>query len=382
MTPAIPTTIFERMSRAAAAAGAINLGQGYPEMAEPAELIAAAVRGLREHSNQYPPMRGLPGLRQAVADYYAAHQGLSIDPAEVIVTSGATEALAAAILAIVRPGDEVICVQPLYDAYKPLVEWAGGRVVLVSLTPPDWSLPVDALEAAITPNTRAIILNTPNNPTGTMLSHAALSAVGDLCAGHDLTLICDEVWEAMVWEGAEHLSALTIPSLRDRMIKVGSAGKLFSLTGWKLGWVVAAPALAEQVAARHQFLTYTTPTPLQWAVADGLALPRDWHDAHRDRYVPGRRALVDGLRDGGYVVLDNAASWFVTIDLTASGIGLDDETFCTRLIPEAGVAAIPFSAFYAAAPETRYVRLCFAKEAPVIQTATARLAAFRAGLVG
>ncbi|HWU03771.1 MAG TPA: aminotransferase [Novosphingobium sp.] len=374
------TTIFERMSRAAAQAGAINLGQGYPELAEPAELVAAACAALRDRSNQYPPMRGLASLREAVAAFYRDRQGLDVTAQEVIITSGATEALAAAILALVGPGDEAVLVQPLYDAYLPLVEWAGGTARLVDLSPPGWTLSLEALAGAITPRTRVIVLNTPNNPTGTMLDADTLAGIGQLCAAHDLTLICDEVWEAMVWQGA-HVSPLAIPALRERTVKIGSAGKIFSMTGWKVGWAVAAPALAERIAARHQFLTFTTATPLQWAVADGLALPPAWHEAQHARYAALRARLVSGLGQAGYAVLPNEATWFVTIDLAASGLAIDDVTFCERSIPEAGVAAIPISAFYADRALGGYVRLCFTKEAAVLDAAVEKLAAFRQRLL-
>jgi aspartate/methionine/tyrosine aminotransferase len=372
-----PTTIFERMSRLATETGAINLGQGFPDLPEPPELIAAAQRALVEKSNQYPPMRGLPALRQAVAAYYSAQQGLALDEQQVLVTSGATEALAATILALVRPGDEVILVQPLYDAYLPLVRRAGGIARFIDLTPPLWTLPLDRLENTITERTRLLVLNTPNNPTGSLIDRATLEAIGALSEQHGFFVLCDEVWEAMLMDGAQHVSPLTIPSLRERAVKVGSAGKIFSLTGWKVGWTCASPRLTDAIAAVHQFLTFTTPTPLQWAVAEGLALPGSWHAAHGQRYRTARARLVAGLEQAGYVILPNAATWFVTIDLAASGITLSDEAFCERLIPEAGVAAIPMSAFYARAPLTNYVRLCFAKGDATLDAAVERLAAFR-----
>ena len=371
------TSIFERTSALARELGAINLGQGFPDLPEPPELLEAARRALVEKSNQYPPMRGLPELRRAVCDYYGREQGLEVREEEVIVTSGATEALAAAILAFVRPGDEAIVFQPFYDAYLPLVERAGGTVRTVSLVPPRWTLPLDALEAAIGPRTRLVILNTPNNPTGTVVDRATLEAIGAIVERHGLILLCDEVWEAMIYGGTEHVSPLAVPSLRERAIKVGSAGKIFSLTGWKIGWAVAAPPLAEAIARQHQFLTFTTPTPLQWAVAEGLALPGQWHAAHRARYEAARRRLVGGLEAAGYVVLPADGTWFVTVDLAASGLPAADETVAERLIREAGVAAIPVSAFYRDDPERGYLRLCFAKEDATLNEAIGRLAGFR-----
>ncbi len=380
MAPLPSITVFERMSALARELGAINLGQGFPEMAEPPELIAAAQAALVGHSNQYPPMRGLADLRGAIADYYRREQGLDLGPDNVVVTSGGTEALAASLLALVRPGDEVVLVQPLYDAYLPLIQWAGGTAKLISLTPPEWTLPLADLAAAIGPKTRGIVLNTPNNPLGTMLTRAELEAVGALAQARDLWVLCDEVWEGMVLDGTPHISPLSLPTQAQRAVKVGSAGKIFSLTGWKVGWAVAAPELASRIAARHQFLTFTTATPLQWAVAEGLALPGEWHAAHRARYAAAKARLVGGLEAAGFAVLPASATWFVTIDLAASGLPADDAGVAERLIREAGVASIPVSAFYANAPETGYLRLCFAKEDGVLDEALARLAKFRAAL--
>jgi N-succinyldiaminopimelate aminotransferase len=371
------TTIFEIMSGLARELGAINLGQGFPDLEEPPELVAAAQHALAERSNQYPPMRGLPELRAAIAVYYACEQGLSVDPAGMVVTSGATEALAASLLALVRPGDEVILVQPLYDAYLPLVRWAGGTARLVSLEPPNWTLPLGKLAAAIGPNTRGIVLNTPNNPTGTMLTRAELEGVGALAERHDLWVVSDEVWEGMVFDGTPHVSPLAIPALAERTVKIGSAGKIFSMTGWKVGWALAAPPLAAAVAGKHQFLTFTTATPLQWAVAEALALPADWHQAHRARYAAAKERLVGGLTAAGFALLPASATWFVTIDLAASGLAPDDAALAEQLIREAGVASIPVSAFYADQPERGYLRLCFAKQDATLDQAVERLAGFR-----
>ena len=374
------TTIFEIMSGLARELGAINLGQGFPELEEPPELIAAAQRALADRSNQYPPMRGLPELREAIAAYYRAEQGLNIDPAGIVVTSGATEALAASLLALVQPGDEVVLIQPLYDAYLPLVQWAGGTAKLVSLEPPHWSLPLDRLAAAIGPKTKGIVLNTPNNPAGTMLTRAELEAVGVLAEAHDLWVISDEVWEAMVFDGTPHISALHIPTLAERSVKIGSAGKIFSMTGWKIGWAVAAPPLAAAVAGKHQFLTFTTATPLQWAVAEALALPPEWHAAHRGRYAKAKARLVSGLIGAGFAVLPASGTWFVTIDLAASGLPSDDTAVAERLIRAAGVASIPVSAFYAEAPQSGYLRLCFAKQDAVLDQAIEQLRQFQRSL--
>ncbi|MEO6041307.1 MAG: aminotransferase [Croceibacterium sp.] len=376
--PDAATTIFERTSALARELGAINLGQGFPDLPEPPELLVAAQRALADKSNQYPPMRGLPELRQAVCRYYAREQGLTLDPAQVIVTSGATEALAAAIFAFVGPGDEAILLQPFYDAYLPLVERAGGTARTVSVVPPRWTLPLDEIAAAIGPRTRLIVLNTPNNPAGTVTSRAEIAALGALCAAHDIVLLCDEVWEGMVFETARHVSPLAVPGLAERAVKIGSAGKIFSLTGWKVGWAVAAAPLAEAIARQHQFLTFTTPPALQWAVAEGLALPAEWHRAHRARYQAARARLVGGLAAAGYALLPADGTWFVTVDLAASGLAPGDEAVADRLVREAGVAAIPLSAFYRDNPERGYLRLCFAKENATLDAAIDKLARFRA----
>jgi N-succinyldiaminopimelate aminotransferase len=380
MTAPAPTTIFDRMSALARETGAINLGQGFPDREHAPELLAAAQRALVERSNQYPPMRGLTELRQAVADYYSRTQGLVVDADEVIVTSGATEALAAAILAFVGPGDEAIVFQPAYDAYRPLIERAGGTAKPVNLRPPDWSLPLDQFEAAIGPRTRMVLLNTPNNPTGTLVGRDVLERLGELCARHDLVLVCDEVWEAMILSGAGHVSPLAVPSLRERSVKIGSAGKIFSLTGWKVGWAVAPKPLAEAIAAQHQFLTFTTPPALQWAVAEGLALPEAWHAAHRAQYAASRARLVEGLTAAGFVLLPADGTWFVTVDLAASGLPPDDEPLAERLVHEAGVASVPVSAFYTESPAKGFLRLCYAKQDATLDQAIGRLATFRSRL--
>ena len=371
------TTVFDRVSALARESGAINLGQGFPETEQAPELLAAAQRALIEHSNQYPPMRGLAPLRETVADFYRREQGLAFDPAQIVVTSGATEALAAAFFALLAPGDEAILLQPFYDAYLPLVTRAGATPHVVALEPPGWTIPFDRLAAAVGPRTRAIVLNTPNNPTGTLVGRSDLERLGALCEAHDLILICDEAWETTILTGEAHVSPRHIESLRERAVKIGSAGKIFSLTGWKVGWAVASPELAALIAGQHQFLTFTTAVPLQWAVAEGLALPREWHDERRARYAAAKHRLVRGLTEAGYAVLPSAATWFVTIDLAASGLEPDDEAVAMRMIREAGVAAIPVSAFCGPAPETGYLRFCFAKEDETLDAAIERLAGFR-----
>ncbi|MEC3912463.1 aminotransferase [Sphingobium sp. CR2-8] len=373
----MPTTIFEHMSARARETGAINLGQGFPEGPGPRDVLQAAADALLGQSSQYPPMPGLMELRTAVADHYARHQQLDLTPQEVIVTSGATEALSASLLALVRPGDEVLMLAPLYDAYLPLVERAGGVPRVVTLTPPDWRVTRDALESAITPRTRILLMNNPVNPTGIVLRDDELALLAKLCVAHDIIAICDEVWEQTVYDDRPHRPLIGFPGMRDRTVKIGSAGKIFSVTGWKVGWMCAAPPIATLLARAHQFLTFTTPPNLQWAVAKGLGYPDAWFADQRAAYQASRDRLAAGLAAAGYAVQPSAATWFLLIDLPASGIALDDVTFCERIIEEVGVAAIPISAFYPAAPVTHLVRLCFSKSDATLDRAIARLAAFR-----
>ena len=369
----LPPTIFEVMSRRARETGAINLGQGFPDQGPPADIVEVAARALAEQSHQYPPMLGLPVLRQAIADHYARHQGLDLSPDEVIVSSGATEALAAAIFAVVSPGDEVIVIEPAYDVYVPLVRRAGGVVRTVRLEPPEWRVTRAALEAAVSERTRAIIVNSPMNPTGTMLSEDEAALIADLCVSHDLIAICDEVWEHVVFDGRVHRPLMAIPAMRERAIKIGSAGKIFSATGWKVGWMCAAPEIATVLGKAHQFLTFTTPPNLQAAVAYGLGKDESYFAEMRAGYQASRDRLAEGLRANGYAVLPSAATWFVTIDLAASSIDADDVSWCEALVSERGVAAIPVSAFYVEDGVRSVVRLCHAKLADTITTAMKRL---------
>jgi N-succinyldiaminopimelate aminotransferase len=379
----LPTTIFEAMSALARETGAINLGQGFPDAPGPEDVRRAAADALLTRSNQYPPMAGLPELRQAIAAHYAQDQGLDLDGAsEVIVTSGATEAIAAAILGIVSPGDEVVLIQPLYDAYLPMVERAGGVARLLRLDPPDWTIDPQALDAAFGPKTRLVILNNPVNPTGTMYDRATLERIAERCIAHDAIALCDEVWEHVRFD-RDHIPLIALPGMRERTIKIGSAGKIFALTGWKVGWLIAAAPLARQLAKVHQFLTFATPPNLQWAVAEGLAKAPGWFVAMRDGFAAQRARLVDGLRAAGYVVLPAQATWFVTIDLPASGIALDDVAFAERMARAdgGGVVTIPMSAFYAEDPIRTLVRLCYTKDDATLDMAVERLARMRQRLV-
>ena len=372
------TTVFEEMSGLARTLGAINLGQGFPDEQGPPELLDAGARALRERSNQYPPGAGLAELRDAVCAFYARRQGLELTREQVVVTSGATEGIAACVLGLVQPGDEVILFQPAYDAYAPLVRRAGGVPVSVPLDPPAWRYPLDRLRAAITPRTRVLMFNDPLNPAGSVASEAELAAIVRLCQEHDLVAISDEVWEEVRFDGLHHRSLMDFPEMAGRVVKIGSAGKIFGLTGWKCGWMVAAPELAGALARVHQFLTYASPPPLQWAVAEGLALPDAWFADRTARWGEARARLKAGLEASGHVVLDNAATWFLCVDLQASGIALDDRTFAERAIREAGVASIPVSALWEGDGAPRHVvRFCFTKPDVMLDEATARLEAFR-----
>ncbi|KTE21420.1 aminotransferase [Sphingopyxis sp. H050] len=373
-------TIFEHMSALARAHDAINLGQGFPDGPPHPDMVAAATRALAETSHQYPPAPGLPELRAAIAGFYARRQGLALTGDQITVTSGATEALAAALLALVHPGDEVILFQPAYDSYAPMVRRAGGVAVSVPLSPPDWRYDAEALAAAITPRTRLLMLNDPLNPAGTVASEADLATIADACVRHDLIAICDEVWEDVRFDGVRHRSLLSFPGMAERAIKIGSAGKIFGLTGWKVGWFCAAPDLAQALGRAHQFLTFTTPPALQWAVAEGLSKPDAWFADQRAEWAASRRHLADALERAGFVVLPNAATWFLCIDLAASGIALSDREFSERAVREASVASIPVSALFEGAGPQHILRLCFAKDRATLDEAVQRLAAFRAAL--
>src|SRR5437867_2640407 len=299
------TSVFERMSLLAARHDAVNLGQGFPDFGWPDEILDAAARALKEGSNQYAPSRGLPALRGAVAAHYERHQGLELTADHVCITSGATEALGAAILAGIEPGDEVIIFTPAYDSYAPMIRRAGGTPIEVALKPPKWRIARDALQAAIGSKTRAILLNNPHNPTGRLFSVDELEAVAAVAREYDLVVISDEVWEHVILGGGRFTSIASLPEMAERTIKIGSAGKIFSLTGWKVGWIIAAPELAGIVARAHQFLTFSTAPNLQSAVAYGLNEGDAWIAPMRQRFTRARDRMTEGLRAAGYAVLDS-----------------------------------------------------------------------------
>jgi aspartate/methionine/tyrosine aminotransferase len=373
---ALKPTIFETMSGLAAETGAINLGQAFPEWDGPADVRERAAQALIEGPNQYPPMRGLPELRQAVAEHYRAHQGLALDwKTEVTITSGATEALAAAILCAINPGDEVVLFEPMYDSYLPIVRRGGGAARFVRLDPPHWRIDEARLAAAVTEKTRAFVICTPGNPSSNTFSAEDLALVARYAETTNAIVISDEVWEHVIFDGRAHASMLH--ALRERTIKIGSAGKMFSMTGWKVGFACAAPPLTELFARAHQFLTFTTPPNLQKAVAFGLGKSAEHFAQVRAGFERGRNRLAQGLKDAGYAVLPAAGAYFLSVDLRASGIEVSDQDFALRAVKEAGVAAIPYSAFYATPDPPPLVRLCFAKSDATLDRGIERLAAAR-----
>lgn len=381
MRPANPiyaqgrTTVFETMSRLAQETGAINLGQGFPDEGFPEDVLAKAADAVVTGWNQYPPMPGLPELRQAIARHEKRFYGIDRDWArETLVTSGATEALAAAIFALVEPGDEVVLFEPFYDAYLPLIRRAGAIPRFVTLTPPEWSPSREALAAAFSPRTKAVLLNNPLNPAGKVFSREELSLIAEFVDGSDAYVIADEVYEHVLYDGRAHIPFSTLTGMAERVIRIGSAGKIFSLTGWKVGLVTGAPDTLAPVIKAHQFLTFTTPPNLQAAVAYGLDKGDDFYrdlaaglEFRRDRFAAGLRAL-------GLDVLPCHGTYFLSIDIRSAGFKGPDSEFCEALTRRIGVAAIPNSAFYAENPVTTTARFCFSKKLSVLDGALERLA--------
>jgi N-succinyldiaminopimelate aminotransferase len=368
------TTIFAEMSALAVATGSVNLGQGFPDTDGPAEIAqAAAAAILAGRGNQYPPGPGVPELRQAIADHQQRFYGLSFDPgAEVLVTAGATEAIAAALLALVEPGDEVIAFEPYYDSYAACVAMAGGVRVPVTLRPPDFRPDLAALRAAITPRTRLILLNSPHNPTGSVFSRAELTAIAGMACEHDLLVIADEVYEHMVFDG-QHVPIGSLPGMRERTVSISSAGKTFSFTGWKIGWVTASAELVTAVRTVKQFLTFVSGGPFQYAIAEALRMP-DAYYAGISADLRGKRDLLcAGLAGAGFEVYPPAGTYFVTTDIRPLGEP-DGIEFCRELPRRAGVVAIPSAVFYDDAEAGRtQVRFAFCKQPEVLREALARL---------
>jgi N-succinyldiaminopimelate aminotransferase len=369
------TTIFTVMSALATEHGAINLGQGFPDYDGPSDVIHAAAAALLDGRNQYPPLTGVPELRQAVAAHNKRFYGLEVDPnAEVVVTSGATEAITACLMAVLNPGDECVLIEPLYDTYLPVVKLLGAVPKLVRLNPPDWALPRAELAAAFGPKTKAILLNSPMNPTGKVFTTAELAFVADLLQRHGAYAICDEVYEHLTFDGWKHIPLMTLPGMRERCMRIGSAGKTFSLTGWKVGYITCDRSLAPNVAKAHQNLTFTTAPNLQRGVAVGLMKDDSYFASLATNLQAKRDRLAAGLKSLGFGVLETRGSYFITTDFRPLGFNGDDVAFCRALTTEARVTAIPVTAFYASedAP-SHYARFAFCKADYLLDDAVERM---------
>ena len=372
------TTVFAEMSALAARTGALNLGQGFPDTDGPPEIIEAAVAALRAGRNQYPPGPGIPELRRAIADHQARFYGLTVDPdTEVLVTTGATEAIAAALLALVEPGDEVVALEPYYDSYVACIAMAGGTRVPVTLRAPDFRLDVDALRAAVTDRTKLLLLNTPHNPTGTVLTDGELRAVAELAVERDLVVVTDEVYEHLTFDESRHRPLASYDGMAPRTLTISSAGKTFSFTGWKIGWAIGPADLVRAVTTAKQFLTFTSGAPLQPAVAAALGLGDEYFQQFTATMQAKRDRLSAGLRSIGFQVFVPEGTYFVTTDIRPLGYddGLD---FCLSLPERCGVVAIPTEVFYddkqAGKP---LVRWAFCKRDEVLDAAIERLGSLR-----
>jgi len=370
------TTIFTIMSALAVEHEAINLGQGFPDTDGPEDILRAAADASVNGPNQYPPMMGIPELRQAVAAHNKRFYGLDMDwRTETMVTSGATEALAACLFGLIEPGDEAVLIEPLYDSYLPILQRAGGVARLVRIEPPDWELPRDALEAAFSDKTKLIMINSPMNPSSKVFSRDELAFIAGLLEKHDAYAICDEVYEHLIFDGLPHVPLMTLPGMRERCLRIGSAGKTFSLTGWKVGYVSGPPDLIDAAAKAHQFLTFTTPPNLQKAVAQGLNKDTDYFTGLGAEMEGKRDRLAEGLKRVGFDVMDAQGTYFITTDFRPLGFNGDDVAFCKHITTEAKVAAVPVSAFYQEADVDHFARFCFCKRDAILDEALERLAA-------
>jgi aspartate/methionine/tyrosine aminotransferase len=374
-----PVTIFQVMSALARAHDAVNLGQGFPDEDGPREILETAARAILEDGNQYAPVMGVPALRSAVARANRRYYGLDIDPeTETLVTAGATEGLASAFLALLQPGEEAILLAPFYDSYLPMVEAAGAKAVVIPLQPPDWRLSADALAAAISPRTKLIAVNTPHNPTGKVWRREELEVIAEACRGHDLIALCDEVYEHLVFDGARHETLAAMDGMRTRTLRIGSAGKTFSLTGWRIGYMTGPARLIEGVMKAHQFVAYTSPPHLQKAVASGLDLPDSYYQRFTAAMQEKRDFMRAALEGAGFAVLPCEGTYFMLADIRSVGFKGADDAFCRLITQEAKVAAVPVSAFYPTADEAprHLARFCFCKKRDVLEEAGRRLKAY------
>jgi aspartate/methionine/tyrosine aminotransferase len=374
------TTVFETMSRLAQANDAVNLGQGFPDGNGPPDVVKAAAEYLETGVNQYPSMYGIPALRQAVAAHAKRFYGLDVDwQREVMVTSGGTEALASALFGLIEPGDEVVLIEPLYDSYLPIVRRAGAVPKLVRLEPPDWTLPADQLAAAFSKRTKLILLNTPMNPCAKVFTRDELTLIGHLIVEFSAFAVCDEVYEHLAFDRRPHVPLISLPGMRDRVVRIQSAGKIFSLTGWKVGMVTAAPDLLTPIAKAHQYLTFTTPPDLQSAVAYGLGKDDSYFDGLNAQMQARRDRLAAGLAEVGFTVIPCHGTYFITTDYRPLGFAGDDVAFCRYLTTEAKVAAVPVSAFYEGGGIDHFARFAFCKAEASLDEAVRRLKAHFAG---
>jgi len=374
------TTIFAEMSARAVATGSVNLGQGFPDRDGPAEIAQAAADAiLAGRGNQYPPGPGVPELRQAIAAHDQRFYNMRYDPdTEILVTAGATEAVAAAMLALVEPGDEVIAFEPYYDSYAANIAMAAGVRVPVTLHPPSFRPDINALRKAITPKTRLILLNSPHNPTGTVFDRDELQAIAALAVEHDLLVVTDEVYEHLAFD-VEHIPIAQFPGMRERTVSISSAGKTFAFTGWKVGWVKAIPELVAAVKTAKQFLTFVASGPFQYAVAQALALPDAYFEKLKDDFIAQRDLLCDGLDEIGFTVYPPQGTYFVTTDVRSLGY-TDGVEFCRMLPDRVGVVAIPTGIFYDHPERVRsHVRFAFCKQPEVLTEALKRLSQLNNG---
>ena len=373
------TTVFEVMSRLAVEHGSINLGQGFPDEDGPRDIRQVAAEALVEGPNQYPPMTGLAELRQAIAAHARRFYGLDYDwQSEIVVTSGATEALADCFLALLNPGDEVVLLEPLYDSYPPMIERAGAVPRYVTLEPPEWELDPVALEEAFTPRTRMVLLNSPMNPAARVLTMAELDLIRRMCIEHDVICLCDEVYEHLLFDGLEHRPIASLDGMRERTLRISSAGKIFSLTGWKVGWIEGPADLMTAVMKAHQFVTFTTAPNLQKAVAYGLGKETAYYSDLAATLQGKRDRLARGLAKAGFPVLPCQGTYFINADITPFGIAGGDEAFCRLITEEAGVTAVPVSAFMRKGSIDNLIRFCFCKQDDILDAAADRLQRFLA----
>ena len=370
-------TVFETMSQLAMEVGAINLGQGFPDDVGPENLRQAAANAVIEGPNQYPPMMGLPELRQAVAAHNKRFYGLDVDwQTEVMITSGATEALADCLLALIEPGDEVVLIEPLYDCYLPMVMRAGGIPKLVRIAPPKWELDIQAIADAFSDKTKLILLNSPHNPSGKVFTNDELQTISDLVIKHDAYAVCDEVYEHIIYDGVQHKPLMTFDGMRDRTIRIGSAGKTFSMTAWKVGYMTAPANLLTPISKAHQYVAFTTPRNFQTAVAVGLTQDDAYFTGLATDLQAKRDRIGSGLQSAGFDVLPTGGTYFISVDIRSVGFDGNDVTFCEMIAREAGVAGIPLSAFYQDGEVDQFVRFCFSKQNDILDQAAAKLKNF------